>query len=70
MKDILLANTEIYKLVGRFGEQASQNTNEGHDLNAKLLQLANSDLFTNKCLLPLDSESAEQVVEKMRTQSS
>lgn len=67
MKDILLANTEIYKLVGRFGEHFSQNTNGGRDLNAKLLQLANSDLFTNKCLLPLDSKSAEQVAEKMRT---
>jgi len=66
MKDILLANKELYKLVGRFNEKLRPSKEqEGLDLDAKMLQLANSDLFTDKCLLPLNSSSPEQVAEKL-----
>ena len=60
MKDILLANKELYKLVGRFNEKLRPGQEqEGIDLDAKIHQLANRDLFTSRCLLPLNSSSPE-----------
>ena len=56
MSDILLANKEIYKLIGTMtGDELLAS--KGVDLDTKLLQVQNSDLFTKKCLLPLESEN-------------
>ena len=60
MKDILLANKELYKLVGKFNEKLNPNKEkEDINLDAEKLELANSDLFISSCLLPLNSSSPE-----------
>jgi len=52
MDDILLANQEVYQMVGSFTGDLTL-AQGGTDMDATLLKLANSDLFTKKCLLPL-----------------
>lgn len=65
MSDILMANNEIYQMVGNFGENKDMLAEGGDEMGTQMLKLANSDLFTKRCLLPLDSSSAEQVAEKI-----
>ena len=61
MADIVLANREIYQMVGNFQDDVTFDRGED-----KMLQYANSDLFTKKCLMPLESANPEQVAEKIQ----
>jgi len=54
ISDILMANQEVYKMVGSFGGDQTI-AKGGSDMDASLLILANPDLFTKKCLYPLQS---------------
>ena len=67
LSDVLLANRELYSMVGKFGSEGnlSATTNKTY-IERKYMQLLNSDLFVKKCLLPLHSVSQEQVAEKLR----
>ena len=75
MSDVLLANKTVYEMVGNFAGSDQERQNEasesGCDFDVpSLTQLANSDLFVKKCLLPLESNSPEQVAEKMHLQAT
>lgn len=65
MSDILMANKEIYQMVGNFGESKVLIDENGEEMATKMLKLTNADLFTKRCLLPLDSSSPDQVAQKI-----
>ena len=64
--DILMANKELYQMLGSMSDRNVALDAASEQVAYAMLAIANPDLYTKKCLLPLHSTDPAQVAAKVR----